>query len=192
MKGENRKNPRHFVVQRLQAPPLQRGNFSRGDKTFRTQQNSPFCKGGARRAGGFEKIFLKTCQVLKIDPTTVSANVFLVSKCRMKKLNKKHRGVNSATDVLSFPMLTIKAGEVPTKDKFPLDQNPETGKIELGDIVICPRVAKRQAREIGQSFEQEIKFLYTHGLLHLLGYDHETEEDEERMLRIQLKIKNEK
>jgi probable rRNA maturation factor len=58
---------------------------------------------------------------------------------------------------------------------------PVIGELCLGDMVICPEIAERQAKEIGQATEREITFLCVHSMLHLLGYDHQTE-DEERIM----------
>ena len=86
----------------------------------------------------------------------------------IKALNRDYRNKDAETDVLSFP-------------GFP-------GSPALGDIVICTDVAKRQAEEYGHSYERELSFLAVHGLLHLLGYDHETPEDETNMCDMQDKI----
>ncbi len=79
---------------------------------------------------------------------------------RIQQINKAFRGIDRATDVLSFPM--------------------EDDTL-LGDIVISIPKAQEQALEYGHSFERELFFLALHGFLHLLGYDHETEEDEKVM-----------
>ncbi|MDR0462115.1 MAG: rRNA maturation RNase YbeY [Christensenellaceae bacterium] len=91
--------------------------------------------------------------------------VHIVTPDRIRELNKAHRGKDKATDVLSFPLLDIKAGQAPTRENFPLDFNPETGEIELGDIVI-------------NQDEKEKEFLIQHGLQHLLGYHHDDHEED--------------
>lgn len=90
-------------------------------------------------------------------------SVAFVSDRRMKELNKFFRGKDSTTDVLSFPH---------EADEF----DPEN--TSLGDIVISVEQAKKQAKENGLTFENEIKQLMLHGLLHLCGYDHETDNGE--------------
>ncbi|MEW6058484.1 MAG: rRNA maturation RNase YbeY [Bdellovibrionota bacterium] len=84
-------------------------------------------------------------------------SIYCVTQARMAFLNKKHRKKNGATDVLSFeqPKLPIK------------------GVRFLGDLVLCTAVAKKQAKEQGHSLRFEVAVLLAHGLLHLLGYDHE-------------------
>ncbi|HJU41211.1 MAG TPA: rRNA maturation RNase YbeY [Vicinamibacterales bacterium] len=92
--------------------------------------------------------------------------VALVSDRRMRALNRQFRGKDYATDVLSFP-------------------SDERGF--LGDIVIAEGVAKRQAKEHGHSLKIEVQTLALHGLLHLLGYDHET--DDGRMARAEARLR---
>jgi probable rRNA maturation factor len=82
------------------------------------------------------------------------------------------------TDVLSFPMDELRPG----KD----DEEPEPGL--LGDVVLCPQVAKQQARAAGHSFEEELLLLTTHGILHLLGFDHAEPEEEKEMFALQRKL----
>lgn len=95
--------------------------------------------------------------------------VALVSDHRMRSLNRMFRGKDYATDVLSFAMGT------------------GGGRTELGDIVIALGVATRQARERGHSLGTELRVLALHGLLHLLGYDHEV--DEGRMARAEARLR---
>ena len=94
------------------------------------------------------------------DPAEIS--VTFVDDARIHELNKQFRNVDSATDVLSFPL-----GENGVYDK-----NPETGACLLGDIVISLETAVRQAATYQHSLQREIAFLTVHSMLHLLGYDH--------------------
>ena len=110
-----------------------------------------------------EQILRDVCAQLGIDPNTVNADVHFVTRCEIRELNRMHRGIDRPTDVLSFPMLDIRAGTIPTRENFSLDVNPQTGKIELGDIVVCKECAHGQT----------IEFLINHGFMHLLGYHHE-------------------
>lgn len=95
----------------------------------------------------------------------------------IRALNRDFRGKDTATDVLSFPMLDD-AGE---DSDFDID--PDTGMTVLGDIVISVERAKEQAEEFGHSFERELSFLAVHSVLHLLGYDHERSEKEDKEQR---------
>jgi len=100
--------------------------------------------------------------------------VAFISDRRMKELNSFFRGKDSTTDVLSFPH---------EPDEFDKDTD------NLGDIVISVEQAQRQAKENGLSFENEIKQLMLHGLLHLCGYDHETDNGEMNRRELELRDK---
>ena len=108
-----------------------------------------------------------------------SAEVVFADEEEIRELNAGTRGVDKVTDVLSYPALT----EIMplTADNYPFDGDGE-GRVFLGSVVICRAVAERQAAEYGHSAEREETYLFTHGLLHLLGYDH-IEEVERRVMR---------
>jgi len=108
------------------------------------------------------------------DPTT-ELTIVLSGDHRLRVLNREHRGVDSATDVLSFP---ADEGE-PMPGVILEDETMRTHY--LGDIAISVPTARRQAAEAGLSLEDELSHLVIHGLLHLLGYDHETDEEEAAM-----------
>ncbi|PWM41668.1 MAG: rRNA maturation RNase YbeY [Clostridiales bacterium] len=96
--------------------------------------------------------------------------VSFASLSEIRRINREQRGVDRPTDVLSFPM------EESPEDAPP---DPSTGAVFLGSMVLCPEKARAQALEYGHSLEREIGFLTVHSVLHLLGYDHETGEEEE-------------
>jgi len=98
----------------------------------------------------------------------------------IRELNNRFRGIDRPTDVLSFPLLAFEGSEEPPTDER---------ETQLGDIVLSLERAAEQAEEYGHSYEREIAFLCVHSMLHLLGYDHETgEEDELDMRRRQTEI----
>ncbi|MBO5275050.1 MAG: rRNA maturation RNase YbeY [Clostridia bacterium] len=97
-------------------------------------------------------------------------SVTLVDNARIHELNLEHRDVDRPTDVLSFPMFEDEG----------LDEDEALGELILGDIVLSLERAKEQAEEYGHSFERECAFLCVHSVLHLLGYDHEISEEEEK------------
>ncbi len=101
-------------------------------------------------------------------------SIAFVSDDRMKQLNEMFRGKDATTDVLSFPY---------EADEFDPD------KTNLGDIVISAEQAKKQAAENGLTIEGEIKQLILHGLLHLCGYDHETDKGEMNARELELRDK---
>ncbi len=108
-------------------------------------------------------------------------SVAFISDSRMKQLNEMFRGKDATTDVLSFPN---------GPDEFDV-QPPATagGSDFLGDIVISAEQAKKQADENGLTLEGEIKQLILHGLLHLCGYDHETDNGEMNARELELRDK---
>jgi len=96
----------------------------------------------------------------------------IVPDRRIRALNRAHRGVDRVTDVLSFPL----AG--PDGTAFVL---PPSEPTHLGDVVVALDQARRQAARYRHSFERELAYLTAHGILHLLGYDHEAEAERARM-----------
>lgn len=102
-------------------------------------------------------------------------NVIFVEKEEIQRLNKEYRNIDRVTDVISFAL-----------------EDDETFCIEgyrvLGDIYICIDRAKEQAEEYGHSFKRELSFLAVHGLLHLLGYDHMSKEEEKEMFSKQEEV----
>ncbi len=101
-----------------------------------------------------------------------------VSSEEIRKLNFDYRGVDSVTDVLSFPMYD-------ENDQF------EEEELILGDVVICMDRVREQAAELGHSEERETVYLFTHSVLHLLGYDHIDPEDKREMRRREEEIMTE-
>lgn len=107
-----------------------------------------------------------------------SVFVCLTGDEEIRQVNLAQRGIDRATDVLSFPMLEHKDG---MGEIDPLDIDPELGTVLLGDILISVEKIKEQAEEYGHSQERELAFLVCHGYLHLRGFDHIQEEDAARM-----------
>ncbi|MCP9849980.1 rRNA maturation RNase YbeY [Cyanobium sp. Morenito 9A2] len=112
-----------------------------------------------------------------------SLGLQLLDDAAIAELNADWRQQSGPTDVLAFAALDEAAGDVP-----PLPVGPETGELELGDIVISLETAARQAPEHGHSVEQELRFLASHGLLHLLGWDHPDEASLAAMLARQERL----
>lgn len=128
-------------------------------------------------------LFNKAAKKLYL-PANVELNYIFCSPLEIKKINKMNRGVNRVTDVLSFPMLDSEGRTLEValnKEDFKEDTNPDTGNIVLGDICVCFRRIKRQARKYKNSLERELMYMSCHGLLHLLGYDHDDEENKKTM-----------
>jgi len=104
-------------------------------------------------------------------------SVVFVDEEQMTKLHVQWMDEPGATDVLSFPMDEV------TPHSF--SGNVEDEAPVLGDLVLCPAFAKRQAEQAGQNLEQELELLSTHGILHLLGYDHAEVDEEVAMFTLQ-------
>jgi probable rRNA maturation factor len=102
-------------------------------------------------------------------------SIVLLSKAEMQDLNKVYRNIDSPTDVLSFPLLEAKNGRMSIGLG---DKDLDSGLLQLGDIAISPEKALEQASQLGHGLETEMIFLVIHGVLHLLGYDHEKDNGE--------------
>jgi probable rRNA maturation factor len=111
--------------------------------------------------------------------------VALVSDRRMRALNRQFRGKDAVTDVLSFPAQDHSASSVPSTSA--LRATADRSVAFLGDIVIADGVAKRQAKAAGHGIQTEIRVLALHGLLHLLGYDHDA--DDGKMARAEARLR---
>lgn len=105
--------------------------------------------------------------------------VTIVNNKQIREINYDTRGIDSATDVLSFPL---------SEDGYEFDINPITDCQMLGDIVISAERANEQAHEFGQPFEREVAFLTVHSMLHLMGYDHVNSEEEELEMRSRQRV----
>jgi len=112
---------------------------------------------------------LSTLDSRNVESVNLSLSVAFLSSLEMKALNKRTRDINKVTDVLSFPNFDIKAGDNLT------EAQKEDGY--LGDVAICLRRAKAQAKGFKHSLEDELVKLAVHSTLHLLGFDHIRDED---------------
>ena len=112
-------------------------------------------------------------------PYACDVNVLITDDEGIREMNDKFRDIDRETDVLSFPMNEYSEPEIFDEDM--LEFHPETGELLLGDIVINMDRVYRQAEEYGHSLKREFAFLLIHSLLHLIGHDHMTPEEEEKM-----------
>ena len=111
------------------------------------------------------------------DTTNVIMSVTFVDEDMIHEINKTYRNIDRPTDVISFAFLDDKSEKI--VGDVPLD---------LGEIYICYDVADKNRLSYNNSLKRELCFLFVHGFLHLLGYDHMTKEDEEVMFPLQEKI----
>lgn len=108
-------------------------------------------------------------------------NVYVCCDETIRAINSASRQIDKATDVLSFPMFTLTAGELPESWDGYIDVG--TGLVPLGDMAISLERAKAQAEEFGHSVKREVGYLTIHSILHLLGYDHVDEGEMKRQMR---------
>lgn len=112
-----------------------------------------------------------------VDPA-VELSLKLVDDAAMTQLHEQFMGEPGPTDVLAFPMDNV--GE---------ETAPDLAEAELvGDVVLCPSIAAAQAREAGHDTAAELRLLCTHGILHLLGYDHHEPDEEREMFGLQARL----
>lgn len=116
------------------------------------------------------------------------AELTFVSESEIKDLNNNFRGIDSVTDVLSFPSLDGVRGKVLKCKDYALDVT-ENG-LFIGSIAICTKRASEQAKEYGHSLKRELTYLTLHGLLHLFGYDHIIDSDKKQMRALEEDIIN--
>ncbi len=114
---------------------------------------------------------------LRVHPEA-ELSVVLVDEAAISELHVRWMDEEGPTDVLSFPMDELRPGQE--------DEEPVPGL--LGDVVVCPQVAERQARAAGHTMEEEVLLLTTHGILHLLGYDHAEPDEQREMFDLQRKL----
>ncbi len=133
-------------------------------------------------------VFVANEQAIEVDEDDLSAlaahvlrsedveeaaelSILLVDHEHIRRLNARFAGDDYATDVLSFPMM-----------------EDEEVTLLLGDVVICPEIARNNAAKVGHDIDTELQTLLVHGTLHLLGYDHDDEEEKARMNKRQHEI----
>lgn len=131
----------------------------------------------------FEKIVQK---VFKKEgyKEDVLVEVVLLGERGMKNINKRYAGKNQVTDVLSFAFSEIQKA---TKKDLVFIDPPDVQKI-LGEVLLCPSRIKKNAKKFKKDFEKELAFVFVHGLLHLLGYDHKDTESTSKMRKREKEI----
>ena len=113
-------------------------------------------------------------------------NVLVTDDEGIRAINRAMRNVDSATDVLSFPMFQFTPGAFP--EDVSEDIDPQTGLLPLGDMAISLERARDQAKRFGNTTRREIGYLTIHSILHLLGYDHMDEGEQKRQMRTREEI----
>ena len=128
---------------------------------------------------------IKMCIQATLDAERIAVpceiNVLVTNDAGIHLINKTSRDIDRPTDVLSFPMFQLEAGNPPVDwEEY---QDPMTGLVPLGDMCISLERAKAQAAEFGHSPRREVGYLTIHSMLHLLGYDHLDEGEMKKQMR---------
>ncbi|MEG1501251.1 MAG: rRNA maturation RNase YbeY [Clostridiales bacterium] len=132
-----------------------------------------------------QKIARITMLKSQLSPyANIEISLILADDDSIQKLNAKYRQIDRPTDVLSFPM----EDDLSPWYSLSCRKHGNLNKVILGDIIISTETAARQAVDYQHSLERELAFLFVHGLLHLLGYDHQNEADENEMRSRQREI----
>jgi len=134
--------------------------------------NEQSCHPAGLRVRSLVKRAVKGALKYESFPYNAEVSVTFTDNEGIRELNREYRGKDNATDVLSFPMYNFLEGDTPADEDT----------AELGDIVLSLERAIAQADELGHSVKREIAFLTVHSVLHLLGYDHETGEEDEKIM----------
>lgn len=127
-------------------------------------------------------IIKEALRLNNINFENVYVGIGVVTKERINELNKEFRNVDRPTDVLSFPMFSREELE---NDMEYINQDEE---VSIGDIVLCLEVIEKQALEYGTGLNREMLYMITHGICHLLGYDHMEENEKKEMRTMEEKI----
>lgn len=120
------------------------------------------------------KLVAKAFKIEGFNLPNVYIGIGVVTEQEIKEINKEYRGIDAPTDVLSFPIFSKKELAKMKEDKH----NEETS---IGDIVLCMDVIEKHAIEFGTGFNREMLYMIVHGVCHLLGFDHENEQDKKEM-----------
>ena len=131
-----------------------------------------------------EKVINKCFEEEGLIDSKLIITITFTTPEEIRKINKKYRKIDRATDVLSFPMFEKQELEEKIKNKDFLYEDV------LGDIIISIDKVKEQAEEYGHSFERELSYMLVHGFYHLMGYDHIEEEDKKIMRPKEEKVLN--
>lgn len=128
-----------------------------------------------------DKLVAKAFKIEGFNLPNVYIGIGVVTEAEIKQINNEYRKVDAPTDVLSFPIFSKSELDKMKADKY----DTETS---IGDIVLCMDVIERHAIEYGTGFNREMLYMIVHGICHLLGYDHEIEDDKKQMRKLEEQI----
>ena len=128
-----------------------------------------------------DKLVAKAFKLEGFNLPNVYIGIGVVTEEEIKQINNEYRKVDAPTDVLSFPIFSRQELDKMKADKY----DTETS---IGDIVLCMDVIEKHAVEYGTGFNREMLYMIVHGICHLLGYDHEIEEEKKEMRALEERI----
>ncbi len=114
---------------------------------------------------------------------TCELSITLVDDQEIRRLNREYRDIDQSTDVLSF---ALQEGKIP--QRIQLHSENDAYPLILGDVILATETIQRQAQEMSHSYEEELYFLLIHGILHLLGYDHQSDAEAQKMQHLEQKL----
>lgn len=123
------------------------------------------------------------------QPSGLEVAIRFVSENEIQRINREFRGIDKVTDVLSFPATTTRVGEIfDLKSEEAIFLRQDDGRVHFGDMALCTKRLREQAKEFGNTAELELKKLVIHSILHLMGYDHIEDEDYAVMNKKELEL----
>ena len=149
------------------------------DETIIRIENEQTAMAFDERHAGLLKETVLACLQAESFRIGCEIDILITDDASIRQMNLQFRNIDRSTDVLSFPLVDMKDGRILSEEG---DYDMDEGLLLLGDIVISLETADRQAGEYGHTVERELAFLASHGVFHLLGYDHMETEEEAVML----------
>lgn len=126
-----------------------------------------------------ENIITKTAELYGFDIDETDIDITVVDGETIRAINKETRNIDSPTDILTFPNIDVVLPY--NKSDYPCDIDPESGNVILGEMLIARDVMTGNAADYGHSVTREFAYLVTHGMMHLMGFDHIEDKDREIM-----------
>ena len=128
-----------------------------------------------------DKLVARAFKLEGFDLPNVYIGIGVITESEIKEINNEYRNVDAPTDVLSFPIFS-------REELAKIKGKKRDTEISIGDIVLCMDVIERHAIEYGTGFNREMLYMIVHGICHLLGYDHEVEEEKIEMRKLEEEI----
>ena len=133
------------------------------------------------------KVALDVLKLMK-QPSGLEVAIEFVSEKEIQRINREFRNIDKVTDVLSFPSTSLQAGEILDLNSEEVIFLTQNNLVHFGDMALCTKRLREQAKEFGNSPEKELKKLVIHSMLHLMGYDHIKDSDYEIMNKLEIEL----